>query len=387
MDGPRDIRVALICVFVLVTAGCTGFLGEELTEEELLTELEDIEPPEEMTATVETEARFEDEAFEMSYDAWYRLSGESRTEAELEGEELIEINDGEQYWSYNVDENTVRTAEPFTEESPIAAVLDATEELIRAGNVSDVQETEYDGRDAYLVVFDDGEESGDSGLFLPPTFPVVDGLFGTGDGDENNGGATTVFDAERVELVVDAEYMFLLRQTVEGEEPFEMRYSDVAFEPGLSDDIFEFEPPEDATIEEILSPDIEEFETVEEAQEDVPFEIPEPEFDTAGLEADEFDRQEVQVISNENGTTVNVQYESPDEGALTVLVGEDLGEHEQDGETVSVGETTGAYDVLEGEYHRLTWSVDGLEYTVFTEAAVDREALVALAESIEHESG
>lgn len=384
MVGSRTSSAVLICALLCLTAGCTTLLADEVTEEDLLSKIESAEPPEEMSATIEVNTSIDNDTYELSYQAWYRLDGTSRTEGTLDGEKIIQVNDGEQAWIYNPERGSVQVREAPNETSALANALKTTEELIRRGNVTEIRETEYEGREVYHVIFGSSEameQENDGGGLLPPIAPGVEGILGGGNTGEGGNESSTLgqrFDADRVELWIDAEYMVVLRQKAEGENPFDMRYTDVTFNSGLDDDLFEFEPPENATVEQLETPEYREFESVEAAQEAAPFAVTEPE-----VEEWELDSAFVVTHEDSDDAEVGLQYDTGGAFALTVTKRNWQQETDRDGESVSIGGTTGTYTELDNDLHRVWWVADGFEYSILASKEIDRETLVDLAESMD----
>lgn len=384
MLGPRTSLALLICALLCLTAGCTTLLADDVTEEELLSKIDTAEPPEEMTTTIEMNASIDNETTKLTYQVWYRLDGRSRTEADLNGEQLIQVNDGQQTWIYSPEQDSVQVREGTIETSVLAESLNTTKELIQRGNVSAIRETEYEGRDVYHVTFGSSEtveNEEDGGGFLPPIAPGVDDIFGGGNAEQTSNDSAAPgqrFDAGRLELWIDAEYMIILRQKRAGENPFDMRYTDVEFNPGLDDDLFEFEPPENATVEELDSPNYSDFDSVEAAVEAAPFDITKPD-----VEQGELDSAFVVTHENSAEAEIGLQYDTGGAFGLTVTKRNWRQETDLDGESVSIGETSGTYIEMDNDLHRVRWAVDGFEYSILASKEIDRETLVDVAESMD----
>jgi outer membrane lipoprotein-sorting protein len=384
MFGTRTSLAVLICALLCLTAGCTTLFSDEVTEDELLSKIDAAEPPEEMSTTIEVNTSTDNTTYELSYQAWYRLDGTSRTEGTLDGERIIQVNDGEQAWIYNPGQDSVQVREVTTETSALAESINTTRELIQSGNVTEIRETEYEGRDVYHVIFDSSgaiEKYEDGGGFLPPIAPGVGGILGGGNTDQKGNGSSPLgqrFDADRVELWIDAEYMVILRQKTVGENPFDMRYTDVEFNPGLDDALFEFEPPENATVEELETPKYREFGSVEAAQEAAPFDITKP-----AVERWELDSTFVVTREGSDEAEIGLQYDTGGPFGLTVTKRNRIQETDWDGESVSIGEGTGTYMDMNDNLHRVRWVADGFEYSILASQEIDRETLVDLAESMD----
>ncbi|WP_267162518.1 LolA family protein [Halovenus salina] len=381
MSGSRRAVVALLCLTAVCTlGGCTSILSDDITQEELIEKAESAEPPEEMSATVEVNATVDDEQIGYSYDVWYRQGGLSRVEGTYRGSRTVQVNDGDKIWAYNADEETVSIREDQTDISPLRDAVNITEELLRSKNATDITKTEYEGREVYHVVFDESatQKEKNQNSVLTPLVPSVGGILPGGQTDQAEN--ETADGVERVELWIDAEYMYVLRQTVEGEDPSEQRYTDVEFEPGIDDDRFELDVPENATVNEIETPEYREFDSLGEFLAQSPVEIERPTFET--LDA-EFERGFFLSENNSEGIRVGIRYDVGQPSWLTVNKYNDTTETTVEGEPIQVDGVDGVYEEVSQNSHKISWTANGFRYQILASVQTDRETLIRLAESME----
>ncbi|MFC7126009.1 outer membrane lipoprotein carrier protein LolA [Halovenus rubra] len=358
-------------------------LSEDVTEDDLLSEFEDLEPPTEMNATVVVNATIQGESTNISYDMWHRLNGQSRTESSLTGNRRIEIDDGQKRWSYNPSEDTVEVRESVESPSRIEASINATKEILRLGNITDISETEYEGRDVYHVTFGGSKEDNErENTYLPPTVPSVGG--GLAGGEENKNTNKTVSDsllssnATRVELWIDSEYMIILRQNRIGNQSYKMAYTDIAFNAGLDDTLFSFEPSEKTEVEKRETPNFNRYDSLEAAREKTSFSIETPDIDSTRLNS-----AFVVTRNNSNREEVRLQYETGNEYEITVAKRTPAEEPEDGNEDVAIGGVTGGYAEMGNGLHRIWWTVGDFKYSIITSTEIDRKRLIELAESME----
>lgn len=389
--GWQTALVVVCGVVVLAGAGCLS-LSDDSVEDEVRDRLDDAEPPEEVVATQETRADIDDETTSTQQDIWYHADGRSRVVTTDEGTEAVNrtitVNDGEQLWTYFPEENRVRVI-PVEEIGNNGTVgmqqfYALHERLLHEMEISDANETVVDGRDAYRVVFepkDDGS-AGDDSDGVTVFDAVANPFVGLGDDeeetDESEAGGRV---PNRAEIWFDTEYMFPLRYEIETEDAVvELRFRDVAFNPGIPEQRFTFEPPANATVEEVDLPDTQEYDDVEAASEAAPFEISEPSVVPEGYE---FDGVTVTTFEDENRTNAALSYRAGGREFVFVQVTDGEFEAEVDGEPVDVGGTTGTYssdDGLGGK--RLSWECNGLQYAVAGGEDLGRETFIEMARSI-----
>lgn len=178
-------------------------------------------------------------------------------------------------------------------------------------------------------------------------------------------------------VYLDTEYLLILHRTLTMEvddEPLEMTYRlrDVEFNPAVDDDRFQFDPPEDVTIEEPTF-DREVFESRDVLAGAANTTVPDPEI------PDGFDLLQATRTVTDNGTSVSLRYRSDTAALFVSKHQEDVSFVDGDGEPVTVGTTTGRYSEF-GNRGIVRWSCDDDGYIVSGTAS--RETLLAVADSI-----
>jgi outer membrane lipoprotein-sorting protein len=149
-----------------------------------------------------------------------------------------------------------------------------------------------------------------------------------------------------------------------------MEYLNVEFNTGVSDDEFQFTPPEGAKIKTEEDLGIKKFDSVEEAQKHMDFRILKPAY-TAGYEL-----KEVSLMSN----SVSLMYAKKDKMLMiTEAKGEELPKM-QNAEKVKVGDCEGLYAEIYGS-SMLVFKKGDVVVTIT--GIVDKEELIKIAESME----
>ena len=166
---------------------------------------------------------------------------------------------------------------------------------------------------------------------------------------------------------------------------YRMRYTDVKYEPELPDDIFEFTPPADATVEE--SPiEVSMFESRGEATAQTESSVPEPDvperFRFAQIQHTVTDSGEFDI---ENATvedpveTLTLRYVSDRSTLAVTKVNSTVSRDSSGGEVIDIGNRTGRYHQTAGQ-GIVQWRCDGNNYSVTGELL--REELIDVAESV-----
>jgi len=401
MIRPRPVLAALCCVAVLLSVGCLS-LADDSIPEDVQQRLEGAEPPETVTGVQNLSYEFEDgavgdEAFEdgevvVTQRVWYSADGRSRVV--LNGSQFgdsgstITVNDGEKQWTYTPEENTVRVTNATDLNSNVLAqYYNVTSEMFAQLEVTSANETTVDGRDAYYIVFEPSEEDDteDVSVLDAITNPLSPLDTGSGDdGDDSSLGISSGPEPDRAELWLDQEYLFPLRSVIETPNgTVRLSFRDVEFEADVPAERFEFEPPENATVEAIDLPDVQRYDDVEAADEDAPFAVTEPAFVPEGYD---LDRVSVTEFAEENRTAASLFYQSDERSFLTVDITDGEPQFGGDGEAVDVDGKNGTYSTSETVgSQRLFWECNGLQYTVIviTDDTIDREDVLRIAESID----
>ncbi|GAB7017932.1 LolA family protein [Halostagnicola bangensis] len=380
------LRAALLLTLGLVViAGCAGIIGDDLSGDDLQDELNESEPPEAVSATLVTEATFSNETIEVTEDLWMRSDGASRSESEYGTTATTSVDDGTQIWTETEGTNTVTvmdSEEPFGDR--LGATYDANEQLLEEFDIAEIDETTVDGHDVYhLVLEPEGNESIDRSIDIAMGDSIYSVPVGSAGGESTSAGLTD--DPERTELWLDREHFFPVKYEFEtADGGYTMEYQDLTFDPDIADEKFEYEPPENATVEEINLPSRTEFDTVGQADLAVDFDVEAPTY-----EPESYDLETVSVSKHEaeNRTNVRSSYATADDSLLSVEATDDPDAFAFDGESIQIGNRTGTIDRMESiETVRLTWTCGDIGYYVGGPQDLGEETVVSVAESISCEA-
>ncbi|MFC6719678.1 DUF4367 domain-containing protein [Natrialbaceae archaeon GCM10025810] len=365
----RRIATVLVLTLLVVTTGCLGGVGltdesgddeDDDTDDELPDGDELLENALEADANVENvhgvqtvTMATDDEVVETKQEVWARGSDQMRTEV-LESDNPDEIDvmvaNGSTTWMYDEDANKASVMELAFGDEDLDAFGDALVD-VGYGNVSaSVEGTDtIADRDVYV-------------LELTP------------DGDDAMFESTT--------MLIDQETHYPLKQetttSIGGDLTITLEFEEIDFDPEVDDDLFTFEPPEDAEVYDANDFEPQQFDDVEGAESAVPFEIPEPDV------PEEFTLETVTASENMYGSTATQQYADESGTFLSVSVGDAAGTAsvlEQDGETVEIDDVEAVVrEAPDLGTATVRWQDDGLTYTVNGDLETDE--LVAIAESI-----
>lgn len=390
--------LALCCVVALLSLGCLSASDNSL-ESEVRDRLADAEPPEELVATQESTFDGENTSFGVTQDVWYHVDGRSRTETVRDPENTgtdeinrtITVDDGEQVWTYISAENRVRVISGDeldrnrTGRNNLRQLYSIHDELLAEMEITTVSETTVDGLDTYHLVLErrEGNDNEDDGGSSVSVFDAIaNPLSGFESGDDGGQVDDTFGTApQRAEIWFDQEYLFPIKSVIETEEiTSETVFRDVEFEPGIPAERFEFEPPENATVEQVDLPEVERYDDVDAASEAAPFEISEP---SSVPEEYEFDGATVREFEDHNRTVSTLFYRSSEREFVSVQITDGELGFESGGETVDIGGQSGTYSVSETtSTRRLAWECNGLEYAVSADDSIDRETVLEIGQSI-----
>ncbi|EMA44660.1 LolA family protein [Halobiforma nitratireducens] len=397
-DRRRLALPLLVLVLAVLVAGCVAIPTAD-EPRELADRLADVEPPDEIDATLEVRHEIDGETTTSVEDVQFRTDGALRIEPGGDDARPLVVSDGQQRWQYDHETNAVHRME-LDPDAPsfLDGVYAQQEEYVDRYELEEFEETTIEGRDAYRVAFDppaDEPIDRSVSVLIGETEYVIP-IERDGDSeDELTAGDRT---AETVEVWVDEQHLFPIKHRVAGDGvALETTYSDLEFEPGIPDDRFAFEPPSeepngteggdgdgeseggDEDVIDVSFPSITYHETIDEADDAVPFPIAEPPAETLPetvaldtVRTDEYpdeNREHAQLAYRGNGTTVLV---TTSDGPGLLLA---------DGDDVQVGDTEGTIaDTPEGT--ELDWRCeDGeteLYHSVFVGDEVDDHRALAL---------
>lgn len=193
-------------------------------------------------------------------------------------------------------------------------------------------------------------------------------------------GNATVFEEYQQTMYVDTEWFLPLKTHIEWTSEdrsveFTTTYRNVTFEPGIDDDRFEFEPPENATVVDSGLPSVRTYDSVGALRDAVSLPVPDPdipsgfEFDVARHIPGEF-------------RSVSLQY-TAETAQLSVSVNNvtDAGINETDGQRLTVDGREVIYREF-GTSRIVSWTCGEYSYSV-TATAVTKDRLLDVAASIE----
>jgi len=349
---PSRLTVGILFVALLtVTAGCMALVGDDPDPEQIAEELDtrhdqidDIQGVQVVTVeTADGTERTVTEVVEQPPAQAKHEIIETDSEWQSEGDVMV-MNDG-QMTNYDAAENTVTEFEfDFEFDADPETMAVTTEEMIN--QTLENSEIEYEGTDTVA----------DRSVYVLEMT------------DTESDQTTT--------LSVDQEYWYPLKTEMrmtfgDTQQTVTMTYDEIAFNEGVADDAFEFEPPADATVEEFEMPESQTFESVTEADASTDYDVVEPEL------PDAFDADEVRLTDSDDASTVSVEYTADDEAVRYSMT--DNTDHEAVGDSIEIGSTEGTVTEF-GDSTSVLWDCDGIRYTLGGE--VDREMLVDGAASI-----
>lgn len=389
--GTRVGPVVITVVLLTLAAGCVAVPGTGVTATDLETQVNETTPPEGINATLETTYTIDGETTTYREDIKLRADGASR----IETDGVLVVSDGETRWRYDRETDAVQRLELDPDAPSLLEGLYAQQEqYFERYDVETIERTTIDGRDVYRVAFDPpADESigrsvavraGDTEFVIP-----LERTDGELEGEERT--------AETVEVWLDEAHLFPVKYRVAGNGiALETTYHNLSVNPGLDDDLFEFEPPAEAgdnktepeneSVEDIALPSIESHETVADAEDAVPFPVAEP--PSAALPGDlsldeitsyEFpgeERRQVSLFYRGNDETISV---TTSDGPRRFAVG---------GEDVTVGSAAGTIAETE-EGTELEWSCESSDrnhyYSIFVSDGLgdDRQLALKIGETLE----
>lgn len=382
MEQSRRQFVALGCG--VLTTGCLGVIDTDdvPTAADLEATLAELERPETMRATVETTFDREGETSTTTDVIEARADGKTYIEGTSDDATFRNTDDGERGWFYDVERNRVAVmGSERTGESHIAYIYGETERYFDELEASGLESTTLDDRDVYRVRFDpppDETVERSITVLVGNTEYVIP--LETEARDDSNGFQNSV---DRIDVWFDRETLFPVKQIVETDDTdLEAIYTALTLNEPIDDERFAFEPPEDALVEEHVFPYLERYDTIEDATAAVDVSITEPAF-----VPDRFDRAAAAAVDYPYADAlkeVSVRYASEETDGESIRVGVCNGPRPFDvtGERVTVDGTTAT--LAESDLGTtLEWSCDDRVYFLVATETVERDTVLAVAESID----
>lgn len=393
---PSPLQVALVVVaaIAIVAAGGFALLSEEPTRpsaDVVENATERYQSLDGFTARVESTTRTDDETVrDVRRIAVRPGTGQYRSESlggNASGSDLT-VSNGTVTWYYDRENDTVQRTRMDSSANGSAVVAGGrpAEQLLRAA----FEDTNETAPAISALPMGSASSGGRPSGSLPANRSATeinvtyDGIERLGDRDayaltlrQTGGGAVENYSGR---AWIDTEWFFALRQrtnfTVDGQRyETDTRYRNVSFEPGLDDEQFRFEPPDDATVRTSSTTQYDSREALVAAAD---LSVPEPEvpasfaFERGSRIVD--DRRSVSVQYTNGTATLNAVVRN---GTST-----DRGGASDDSETRSVEidgadatvESLGAAVIVEWECSNRTHSVIG--------SGVDDETVIDAARSV-----
>lgn len=344
-DRPSTLTIAVAAMLVL--AGCSGQQLTDQQEQRVVEEFnEQMSEIDGYHATMNTTVTVDNETYSTTTEVWVRPdTGELRQEVLAPDERAghLTVSNGSVMWTYDPDDGTATRFE-VPEASTDTSLASNLDEL---ANRSDIV---YNGTETL-----DGEET--HKITLVP-----------------NESADVAVDATTT-MWLDSDRMFPLKihTQVDSNTATTVRFTDVELNPGLSDDRFEFDPPEGVEVREPEMPDFQSYDSRAALGDAVDRDLPDPTlpggytFDTGTVT--ESDRRHSVTLVYANGTDqVSIGIAEAPDGVRT------------DGETVEIDNRTATYDSI-GDVGMVVWTCDDTRYSVT--GTLDRQSLLDVAASID----
>ncbi|ELY37278.1 outer membrane lipoprotein carrier protein LolA [Natronorubrum tibetense GA33] len=363
----------MVVALLLVTAGCLGAVGsgdddasvddsgdEELPEAELPDADELLEAAVNAESNVETVQGIQTitmddgtETVTTTQEVWERGPDQYRADiVEADEPEPIDVivSDGSTIWMYDEDDNEAVQMELGFDQADEEALNDGFADAFTADTDASVEGTDtVADRDVYVLEL-------------------------TGDGDD------ALY--ESATLWIDQETDYPLKQEITpavGESvTTTMAFEEVTFDEEIDDEIFTFEPPEDAEIREFDDLMPQQYADVDAADADVPFDVPQPDVPA------EYTLESVLAGENMVGWSATLQYTDDTGSFLTVGVADEAQDpvFEPDSDPLEIDDVDATIREVTETRTIVEWEDDGLTYTVGGELTADE--LIEIAESIVH---
>lgn len=378
-------RTALLCLLAvsLLVAGCSGLTNDEPELPDGEEAAERFSSLDAYNATLVTETTFNNQTSEARIERTVRPStGEQYQVSRGDGNQTITVSNGTTTWIYRPATNSV-TITQFEQ----GQQSNRTEQIQTL--IDSVEDDESSGTRAMPILpFFSASSSGDSTSTTETDFwsdplrvsyegvETVDGRethvisMQSAEGAERQLNQTLYFDAEYF-VVLKGEYEMTLEEdgtTVAGK----IELKDVDFDPNVSDDIFEFEPPANATVERPTE-DIDQYESYSELEQASEKPVPDPsvpaefEFDTGTV--------------TQNGTSLLYT----DGSTTLILTRRQAGTIPEEAEQITRDGRTYYYSERFGT-HTIRWECGDTLYSISGD--LDKETLLDIGASVEcHQSG
>ena len=369
----------VVVALLLVTAGCLGAVGsgddasvdddgdEELPDEDLPDDDGDEELPDAdalLEAATEAESSVETvqgiqtitmddgtETVTTTQEVWERGPDQYRADiVEADDPEPIDVivSDGSTMWMYDEDDNEAVRMELGFDQADQEALNDGFVEAFTNDTDVTIEGTDtVADRDVYVLEL-------------------------TGDGDDALYESATLWIDQETDYPVKQKITPAVGESVTTTTAFE----EVAFDEEIDDEVFAFEPPEDAEIREFDELMPQQYTDVDAADADVPFDVPRPDVPA------EYTLESVLAGENMVGWSATLQYTDETDSFLTVGVADEAQDpvFEPDSDPVEIDDVDATIREATETRTIIEWEDDGLSYTVSGELTADE--LIDVAESI-----
>lgn len=387
-DGRVPTRHYLVVVLVpllVLLAGCTGPLADELSASDLETEFEETDPPAEVSATVEIREEIDGDVRERTEEVWLRDDGAVRIDPVSDSTDdpgTLTVSDGETRWYYDNATGSTTAIEVDPDASSwLEGLYDQQERYLAAYDVADAVETTVEDRDSYHLTFE------------PPANETVDQSVSILVGETayelplSTTEEPSELGVDRVEVWLDQETLFPVKHQIAGDDLLlETTYTDLTVDEEFDDDLFEFTPPAESDDESgpqsegetepsptddenetdyLPLPTIEDHDSVADAEETVPFAVAEPRPSTLPDDV-VFDGVTSYEFPDEDRTQVSLFYRSETEGTVSVTTSDGPREFATNGHEVPVGDATGSLEQTP-QGTELQWSCDEQYYSIYAD--------------------
>lgn len=338
MVSPRRVALAVALATVVVTSGCVSGPLSEQQEDELVdrveSELGDVDGYE---ATITNEWTTNNETRTTRTHVKADLKNGRHWQKVLAPEERagdLTVSNGSTTWNYDASEHAVRKYDGSL--SSNASSGDVTRLL---GDVTERYEIVLNGTESV-----DGTEAYVAEL-TPETDTQVSEMTVWLD-------QSTYFPV-KVHQEIDLE---------DAEYEATIRYENVTLNPEFEADTFEYDPPADATVEPVDLPDTEQFDSPAGLEDATNYSVPQPDL------PDDFAFDQGTITTHNGTQSASAAYSN---GSATLRLGVYPGsQYSSDGDTVTVDgrdATVSSY----ADTTLVTWTCDGLRYTVTSTAGED----------------
>ena len=344
----RPSALTVLVVGAVLLSGCSAAIGplsddsEQAVVEQVSERFDNIEG---VSAVQEVHIAYDGKNTSVRAKTWSRPdTGQSRTEILQPTEQAgdITVTGNDSIWMYDQSENTATRMNVSLDTSSQLLSGEQLQQLVDRYDIVYEGTTELDGVETYKLTLSTNESTMDSAV-----------------------------GAAEITMWVHAEKQFPVKiKTLVGDDiRTTVQYENITINPGLSDERFEFDPPDGATIE-TPSYESETYDTRSELTNSVETAVPNPDV------PDGFEFEQASV-ANERSVT---QRYSNGTVSLTINSFEgDRGVEPSDAESITISDTQGYYQSY-GEMSVIRWDCNEKSHSVLGD--LSKTQLRSVAESI-----